>query len=93
MQVYQAFSPNGDGINDVWFIDGIREFPNCTVRVTDQWNNTIYSATGYDNQATVWNGAKSGHSNGETVKEGTYFYIIDLGIGTEPLTGFVVIKR
>ncbi|MFY0687012.1 MAG: tandem-95 repeat protein [Cyclobacteriaceae bacterium] len=92
LEIYEGFSPNGDGINDVWFIEGIREFEKAQVRVTDQWNNLVYQSTGYDNRNIVWDGT-SNLGAGKELKNGTYYYYIDLGIGERPVTGFVILRR
>jgi gliding motility-associated-like protein len=90
--VYDAFSPNGDNINDLWIIDGILEYPGNTVKIYNQWNNEVYSVSDYDNSETVWTGQSNMGSTNEAV-DGTYYYVINLGDGSEALSGFVVLKR
>ncbi|WP_258105242.1 tandem-95 repeat protein [Marinoscillum sp. MHG1-6] len=92
LKAYEAFSPNGDGINDVWWIDGITEFPNNTVYVTDQYYNVIYEAKGYDNHGIIWTGTSLKKSGNGPADDGTYYYVVDTGTGKR-LTGFVVLKR
>ena len=93
--VYNAFSPNDDGINDTWIIQGITRYPNNKVQVFNRWGNLIYSETGYDNTSKVW----KGQSNqgivfiNDDAPDGAYYYIIDLGDGSERLKGFVVLRR
>ena len=85
--VYNGFSPNGDGINDSFRIDGIENYPGNTVRIFNRWGNRVFTQDGYKNE---W----SGNWNGRTVlPDGTYFYIIDLGDGSKPLKGYVQIRR
>jgi gliding motility-associated-like protein len=79
-----AFSPNGDGINDTWEIDRIGKFPGNTVRVYNRWGNQIFSTTDYG-RANEWNGT----SQGRAMPVGTYYYVITLGNGKSfsgPLT-------
>ena len=52
--IYQAVSPNGDGFNDTWYIQGIVNYPNNSIKLFDRYNNLIYTASGYDNRETVW---------------------------------------
>ena len=68
-------SPNGDGINDVWIIDGLNNYPQCKVNVLNRWGQVIYNSLGY---ATPWDGTY----NGTPLPASDYFYIIDLGDGT-----------
>jgi gliding motility-associated-like protein len=86
LHVYNAFSPNGDGVNDTWEIDNIYLYPNCVVKVFNQWGNTVFYSEGYQ---TPWDGT----FNGQPLPAGTYYYIIDLGNGDKPFKGDVTIIR
>ena len=67
-----AFSPNGDGINDEWEIEGIESYSNVSIQVFNRWGNLVYQSNGsYQN----WNGI---NSNGGTITNGTYYYVISL---------------
>jgi len=91
--VFQAVSPNGDGLNDFWFIQGIEVFPNNVVRLFDRWNNLVYEAPNYDNINVAWAGdANKGISSGN-LPAGTYFYVVDLGDNSDVLQGFIVLQR
>lgn len=67
----EAFTPNGDGINDVWMVTN----GNCTrsidVRVFNRYGSTVFSATGYNNN---WDGKYKG----DQLPDGTYYYVITL---------------
>ena len=95
VEVFNAFSPNGDGINDTWVIQGITRFPDNVVRVYNRWGNLIFEAAGYDNSNKVWNGDSSEGIvfGGNDAPDGAYYYVIDLGDGSESLKGFVVLRR
>lgn len=95
IEIYNAFSPNGDGINDTWIIQGITRFPDNSVKVFNRWGNLIYQETGYDNTSKVWNGESSeGIVFGDNeAPDGAYYYVIELGDGSETLKGFVVVRR
>ncbi|WP_422859015.1 Calx-beta domain-containing protein [Flagellimonas sp. S174] len=81
------FSPNGDGINDTLrFVDPNNEFSNNRLEVFDRYGNSVFEANGYDGS---WDGTGS---NGNLPK-GTYFYVLDLGNGTEPQKGWIQIIR
>jgi gliding motility-associated-like protein len=79
-----TFSPNNDGVNDVWNIDALVTYPECLVQVFDRYGQPVYQSTGY---AVPWDGTK----NGQTVPTGTYYYIIDLKNGQPRLTGWVLV--
>ena len=84
--LFNQISPNGDGINDMVFINCITDYPNNTLQIFDRYGNEVFTASGYDN---TWMGTGK---NGDLPK-GTYFYILDLGDGTEVRKGWIQIIR
>ncbi|QCK14814.1 cadherin domain-containing protein [Mangrovivirga cuniculi] len=90
----KGFSPNGDGNNDFWTIEGIGEFPQNRVEIYNRWGNLIYQATGYDNFNVRWEGQNTELSlGGEGAPDGTYFYFLYIEGSSKPLQGFLVLKR
>jgi gliding motility-associated-like protein len=79
-----GFSPNGDGVNDFLEIEAIALFPNNVFMVFNRWGGQVFEATGYANE---WDGS----FNGNPLPDGTYFYTLDPGDGTDVLTGFIVL--
>lgn len=73
-----AFTPNGDGANDFWVIEGIEAYPNCLVQIFDRWGQGVFSTSGYS-EKKAWDGKK----NGRLLNESTYFYVIELRNGTD----------
>ena len=92
LHIPNAFSPNSDGINDYWVIRGIEGYPKNKVRIYNRWNNRVFEKKGYDNDWDGTNQMQIYFGDGR-LPEGTYFYILDLGDGKKPFTGFVYIKR
>lgn len=86
--VYTGISPNGDNRNDWWRIVGIEQFPRNTVRVFNRWGNLVFEQQGYSNQSP-WGGTW----NGKVLPDGAYFYLIDLGDGSDVLSGYLHIMR
>ncbi len=86
--VSEGFSPNGDGINDQWYIRGIEAYPENSVVVFDRWGSLIYKAQGYDNTARFWDGSST---NG-MVPAGTYFYKITIAPDAPVISGYLVIQ-
>lgn len=70
---YNAFSPNGDGNNDVWVIDGVVGRSNRVV-IFNRWGQEIKSFENYNNQDVVWDGT---NRSGGKLPTGTYYYIIE----------------
>ncbi|MBD1362867.1 gliding motility-associated C-terminal domain-containing protein [Mucilaginibacter sp. ZT4R22] len=91
LNVHQGVSPNGDGVNDVFTIDGIGAYPENTVKVINNSGDVIYSVTGYNNYGKSFDGHAA---NGTLQKAGTYFYSLEYKKGTEVIhkTGYLVIK-
>lgn len=84
--IYSSFTPNNDGVNDTWIIDHISGYPTCSVEIFNRWGNQVFRSTGYQQP---WDGTY----NGEPLPLGTYFYVISLNNGTEPLQGTVTILK
>jgi len=73
--IYNVITPNGDGDNDRWVIDGIEEFPNNSVVIFNRWGDKISSYERYNNTTVVWKGT---NLNGKQVPDGTYYYILTI---------------
>lgn len=95
LTIYEGFSPDGDGINDVWVIEGIDNFPNNEVQVFNRWGNRVFRVEGYNNQEVAWGSQSTlGLVVGQSqVPGGTYFYLIDLRNGKQPLSGYIIVNR
>ncbi len=81
-----VFSPNGDGINDVWVIEQLANYPGATVEVYTRTGQLIYSTVGYDKP---WDG----NYNNKPVPVATYYYIINPKLTGIILSGSVTILR
>ena len=77
--VPNVFSPNGDGQNDVFFIEGILA-SKSTVRIFNRWGQVVYESSNYRNN---WNGGD--------LPDGTYFYEVKVDRDPKPYTGTVTI--
>jgi len=84
--LFNQFSPNSDGTNDLLRINCIENYPNNTLEVYDRYGNLVFEARGYDN---TWDGTGE---NGDLPK-GTYFYILDLGDGSSITKNWIQIIR
>ncbi len=81
-----VFSPNGDGINDVWVIKYLENYPGATVEVFNRGGQMVYRTQGY---ATPWNGTYKGNP----LPVGTYYYVIDPKNGREKISGSITILK
>lgn len=80
-----AFSPNGDGMNDTWEITSITGNTNVIVEIYNRWGELIFYSKGY---TEPWNGT---YKN-QPVLEGTYAYIVRVDDSTV-LRGTVLVVR
>ena len=83
-----GFSPDGDGVNDVWDLINISSYPDAEVSVFNRWGAKMYSAKG---DIAPWDGRYSG----STLPTGSYYFVVDLHHEQkpEPITGIVSIIR
>jgi len=84
--VPNAFSPNGDNINDVWNITAIDALDAPVVKVMNRYGTLIFESTGYEKP---WDGK---YKN-EDVPMGVYYYIISMKNGMKPVTGSLTLIR
>ncbi|MDX1445477.1 gliding motility-associated C-terminal domain-containing protein [Lishizhenia sp.] len=76
LTVYNQFSPNNDGDNDRFIIDGIEDYPENTVQIFNRYGNLVYQTENYQND---WDGVPNVGGTigtGNVLPTGTYFYII-----------------
>ncbi|MFH0762159.1 MAG: gliding motility-associated C-terminal domain-containing protein [Bacteroidota bacterium] len=88
-----AFTPNGDHVNELWEIAALKDKPNCVVQVFDRSGRKIFeSEAGYP-ESDYWDGKDD--TTGLPVPVGSYFYLIyvDKTTKAKPLTGTVTILR
>ncbi len=95
LTVYNEFTPNGDGHNDTFVISciGNEMYKNNRLEVYNRWGSLVYSKNRYDNS---WTGESNGKLNVQVdaqLPSGTYYYVIDLGTGADPKTGWIYINR
>jgi gliding motility-associated-like protein len=80
-----AFTPNGDGINDTWNIINLNSYPKVTVEIMNRYGNRVYFSIGY---SAAWDG----NHNNVPVPFGVYYYIIK-GVSNAPLSGYITVLR
>ena len=75
INVSQAITPNGDGVNDTWVIYNLSNHPGSIVRVFNRWGKEVFYSADYQNN---WTGHYKDNSE-KLPTSGSYFYQIDLG--------------
>ena len=85
-EVPNAFSPNRDGINDLWLIQNLNTYPGATISIFNRYGQQVFNSVGY---STPWNG----QYKGSDLPVGVYYYIIDTKKGRKPISGSVTILR
>lgn len=84
IKIPDAFTPNGDDINDTFIIEGMDIFPAAIMRIYNRWGQMLYlGETGDD----FWDGKYQE----KFVPTGTYLYILDLRNGKKPYKGTVTV--
>ena len=87
-----GFSPNGDGINDDFFIRNLREqYPNFTIEIFNRYGNVLFEG---NINTPDWDGQSDKHFGDSESPVGVYFYILKFNDGTrEPIQGRVYLSR
>ena len=88
--VYNAVTPNGDGINDYFLIDTSNNecAEDLKVMVFNRWGVKVFETDNYGLTGDVFDGFSTGRLtvlNNKQLPSGTYFYILDYqyNVGTE----------
>ncbi|MFY7970829.1 MAG: MopE-related protein, partial [Flavobacteriales bacterium] len=84
----EGFSPNGDGINDTYIIEGVQGGTEVSFEVFNRWGAVVYTANPYTND---WDGTSNTGSSTGDLPVGTYYYIVK--IGTEERVGYLTLWR
>jgi gliding motility-associated-like protein len=92
VRILQGFSPNGDGLNEVFEIEGLELFDKVSVQIFNRWGNEVYKSEMYKND---WDGtSKNAFTLGSSkLPSGTYFYVVDFHDGKKPVVGYVYLSR
>lgn len=91
LYIPNVFSPNDDGVNDLFQVFGSENFIDIlSMRIYDRWGNQVYEQT--EGEVFSWNGKR----NREEVRTGVYLYALEilLNDGTRKmLSGDISIVR
>jgi gliding motility-associated-like protein len=93
IEVYNAISPNGDGKNEVLFIQSIDVLPDAAnnhVMIFNRWGDLVFEVKNYNNNDRVFKGL---NNDGKELSTGTYYYKIEFTGRRKSLTGYLSLKR
>ncbi|MCG8582956.1 MAG: gliding motility-associated C-terminal domain-containing protein [Bacteroidales bacterium] len=92
VQMPRGFSPNGDGVNDLFVIEGIEKFPDNELMVANRNGTIVYRAKNYRND---WDGKSRSNLTigGGLLPEGTYFVVLKLSDKHKPIRDYIYIKH
>lgn len=86
LNIPTGFTPNGDGINDVWYVENLNRYPNFKIEVYSRGGKRLFEA---NNRAIGWDGKH----DGSLVPAGTYYYFINLSNYDRVFKGSVTVLR
>src|SRR5690606_34003556 len=102
-EIYNGITPNGDGMNDFFWIEGIHNYPNNNVKIFNRWGILVYETDGYGqgefDSINTFNGTSEGRvtvQEDKNLPTGTYFYILTFqgeNPGKESYRGYLYINR
>ena len=69
---YDILTPNGDGQNDNWLIEGIEAYPNNELLIYNRWGQLVFQQESYTGS---WDGR---HNDGSTLPVGAYYFVLKL---------------
>ncbi len=87
LEMPSGFSPNGDGLNDDFFVHGLDIYPDNDIVVFNRWGNQVYSKSSYYRD---WTGLSN---NGEELPDGTYYVVLKINSNSRVLKGYVDLRR
>lgn len=91
IKINNAFTPNADGINDVWSIENLDKMENISIVIADRYGTKVFEST--NPAKTVWDGK----SNGRELPTSSYWYVISwydsVTQKTEQRQGWILLKN
>ncbi|UTD15337.1 DUF11 domain-containing protein [Tenacibaculum mesophilum] len=98
-EIFNAVSPDEDGANDFFRINGIENYPNNNLKVFNRWGVLVYQTDAYGINGNLFRGISEGRttvSKDQKLPTGTYFYILTRwNSDQEAMTdkGYLYLKR
>ncbi len=88
VRIPNVFTPNGDGLNDLFVIKGLETYPDAELKIVNRWGNVVFKS---QNASKFWNG---NNNRGNSLPVATYYFELDLGEeGNKIFKGEVTLLR
>ena len=91
----QLISPNGDGVNDKFIIDGLtsKNYQNSQLLIFTRSGQLVFQNNNYELPQNAWDGryTESSFSKTQLVAPGVYYYILKLGSSGQTMKGYVYV--
>ena len=87
----KVFSPNNDGVNDIWEIENIKIYPTALVEIYSKNGKEVYRRRNYQN--SLDNAFKGIDINGNILPSATYYYVISVEEVNQFIKGTLTIVR
>ncbi|HET8829259.1 MAG TPA: PKD domain-containing protein, partial [Pelobium sp.] len=84
-EIPNTFTPNGDGVNDMWNIKYLESYPSSTIKIFNRYGKEVFTSGRYQ----PWDGKL----NNEYLPAGMYYYIITANGGELKYTGSLMLVR
>ncbi|WP_035085243.1 gliding motility-associated C-terminal domain-containing protein [Aquimarina latercula] len=94
LEIFTAVSPNGDGMNDTFKIQGLSNFPDNELFIYNRWGVLVFQKKAYhenQNFAGISEGRVTISQKSE-LPEGTYYYVLNI-TGAKDRAGYFYINR
>jgi gliding motility-associated-like protein len=86
-EIPDTFTPNGDGVNDVWNIQNLSTYKTADIKIYNRFGVEVFSSIGYD---VPWDGKTSS----KDVPVGVYYFVINTNNKLkEKFTGSITVIR
>ncbi|WP_421807331.1 gliding motility-associated C-terminal domain-containing protein [Flagellimonas sp.] len=98
-KIYNGITPNGDGFNDYFRIQGIENYPDNNLKIFNRWGVQVYGSDNYGQGNNLFRGVSEARATIDKSRElpsGTYFYILtfaDENPGSDTYSGYLYINR
>ena len=87
-----ALTPNGDGANDFFTLEIIKEYPSNKLVIFNRDGLIVYEKTDYKNEFNG-KGNKKIIQKGEYLPEGVYFYILEIKAHNLKYQGYIYLAK
>ncbi|ARV11186.1 hypothetical protein BTO09_02010, partial [Gilvibacter sp. SZ-19] len=100
-EIFNGITPDGDGLNDYFQINGIEQFPNNNMQIFNRWGVLVFETDNYggtSGRENVFEGISKGRvtiREGKKLPTGTYYYVLRRFVDGETLTndGYLYINN